>query len=52
MIAKLVSLFGDKEGMGSTIFLCVHFLGRSEAFVAMTAFTFSVAVVGVAKLAF
>lgn len=47
---KIVSQFGDKAILGFTVFFTVHWIGKTEAFMVMTAFDLSVTALGTLKL--
>ena len=49
---KIISEFGDKACLGASVFFAVHWLGKTEAFTVMTAFSLSVTYVGMFKLYF
>ena len=51
-VMKVISEFGDKACLGASVFFAVHWLGKTEAFTVMTAFSVSVTCLGMFKLYF
>ena len=51
-VMKIISEFGDKACLGASVFFAVHWLGKTEAFTVMTAFSLSVTSLGLFKLYF
>ena len=52
LVISLISELGDKTCLGGAVFFSVHWLGKTEAFTVMTAFSLSVTVLGFSKLYF
>ena len=51
-VMSLISEIGDKTCLGASVSFSVHWLGKTEAFTVMTAFSLSVTTLGAAKLYF
>ena len=49
---KLISEAGDKAFLGSSVYFAAHWLGKTEGYTVMTAFSLSVTFLGMLKLLF